>query len=116
MASGPLHHCGGDPRCPVLLPRGVARCPAHAVAQEHARANYAVRRWYRTARWKAVRQQVLTTVDPICRVCRTLGRFDLSTDVDHIRKHEGDEAAFWAVDNLQGLCKTHHSEKTQRGE
>ena len=35
------------------------RCPRHAVAAEQARPNYALRRWYRTPQWKALRARIL---------------------------------------------------------
>jgi 5-methylcytosine-specific restriction enzyme A len=52
----------------------------------------------------------------ICRVCEADGVLRLATEVDHIKPHRGDYTTFWAVDNWQGLCKRHHSEKTRRGE
>jgi len=99
------------PGCSVLTRRG--RCPAHAVAKEHERRNFDIRRWYRTPRWKAMRNRVKCDQAFRCAVCR---RVVLELELDHIRKHDGDPARFWDRGNLQGLCKGCHSEKTRRGE
>src|SRR5688572_14703952 len=114
MGNGPLHPCPCSPACPVLLPRGVTRCRAGAVKYEHQRQNYDVRRWYRTARWKHLRTQVLRE-QPICITCQEEGQVTPTTDVDHIEKHYGNERLFFQRAKLQGLCKSHHSAKTARG-
>lgn len=103
-----------EPGCSALVPRG--RCPQHAVAQEQQRHNYAVRRLYRTARWRRMRAWVLTHVDPLCRACAQHDQVTPSTEVDHIVPHRGDEAEFWDWNNVQGLCASCHGAKTQRGE
>lgn len=110
MPSAPLHPCSGSPTCPVRLPRGVSRCATHARQQEHQRPNWDVRRWYRTSRWRVLRQQVVNE-EPVCRKCRQ----SPTEDVDHVQKHEGDEGLFFSRANLQGLCKRCHSAKTGRG-
>jgi 5-methylcytosine-specific restriction enzyme A len=100
------------PGCTVLLASG-RRCPAHAVAAEHARPNYAIRRWYRTPRWKALRALVLREQ---CYACADCGQILVALEVDHIAKHEGSPWRFWDRTNLQALCRTCHQRKTQRGE
>lgn len=64
------------------------------------------RRWRRLARRKL-------TVDPFCECaqCQFTGAFRLATEVDHIiPRSEGGAVFDW--DNLQSLCKSHHSKKT----
>ena len=104
-----MQYCA-QPGCSVLVPRG--RCPAHAVQQEHGRFNYAVRRWYRTERWKQLRLAVLVDHAYTCADCH---RVELELEVDHIRKHDGDPAQFWNRENLQPLCRTCHQRKTASG-
>jgi 5-methylcytosine-specific restriction enzyme A len=99
------------PGCRVIVTRG--RCPKHAVAKEHERPNLEVRKWYRTARWFALRTQVLAEE----RICAGEGGQPCgrpTVDVDHIRPHEGDAALFWNRRNLRGKCHACHSAKTAR--
>jgi len=109
MPSAPLQYCA-TPGCPRLVPRG--RCLAHARDAQHARPNYAIRRWYRTARWKALRAQVVRDQAYRCAMCGTL---TLTLEVDHIRKHQGNPLHFWQRANLQALCGACHARKTRRG-
>lgn len=97
------------------MPHGVSRCPAHAVQREHSRANYDVRRWYRTARWSRLRADVLNE-NPLCVDCTQEQRVQVATEVDHKVPHRGDPVMFWDRANLQGMCASHHSAKTARGE
>ena len=98
-----------EPGCGVLVPRG--RCPTHALAQEHARPNRIVRRWYHTQRWVHLRAQVLVEA---CYTCAHCGVVSLHLEVDHIVKHEGDPLRFWDHTNLQALCAPCHTKKTNR--
>ena len=99
------------PGCSALTLR--RRCLAHAVDLEHARPNYALRRWYRTPQWKALRAEILREAAYTCALCHKVG---LHLEVDHIRRHEGILALFWNRANLQALCRRCHARKTQRGE
>ena len=66
----------------------------------------AARRGY-GRRWQRLRRLVLQR-DPFCVMCRHA----LATEVDHIvPKSRGGRDS---LDNLQGLCKPCHSEKTVR--
>lgn len=96
-----------QPGCPALVTKG--RCATHG-----ARPNADARRAYHTARWQRLRAQVLRE-QPCCQECRSRGRVVMSTDVDHIVPHRGDEDLFWARSNLQGLCHGCHSAKTRSG-
>lgn len=112
MALSPLRPCA-EPSCPTLVRKG--RCTAHARQLEQQRPNRDVRRWYYTARWKALREQKQRD-NPLCVECQAEGRVMVWTDLDHVIPHQGDEALFFNADNVQGLCKPHHSAKTRRGE
>lgn len=45
-------------------------------------------------------------------MCEEEGRVKAATDLDHINPHKGDMVLFWDKDNWQGLCHSHHSQKT----
>lgn len=80
------------------------------------------RAWYRTAKWKALRLEVLARdlwrcQWPGCGVTLKRGRDDpRSAVVDHRRAHRGDAAAFWDEGNLQALCKACHDGPKQAAE
>ena len=79
--------------------------------QEDHRPSAALRGYDR--RWRRLRRMVLAR-EPLCRACRAMAppRYTPSTQVDHIvPKSEGGPDTFA---NLQGLCATHHSQKTGR--
>ena len=88
------------------------RCRQHAVEAEQARPNYAIRRWYRTPRWRALRAVVLRDQAYRCAEC---GQVLVALEIDHIVKHEGILARFWDRANLHALCRRCHGRKTQRG-
>jgi 5-methylcytosine-specific restriction enzyme A len=100
----PLTYCA-QPGCPVRVPRGY--CPQHAV-----RVNADVRRWYCTARWSRLRQQVCVDQAYACAQC---GQVCLDLDVDHVTPHQGHPGLFWSRANLQALCKPCHTRKTLKG-
>lgn len=109
--------CCLEPGCPVVVPKG--RCAKHARAKEQERPNLEARKWYHIIRWchptYGLRAQVLSE-EPLCRECLKEEKTEPSAEVDHIVPHRGDYDLFFDRENLQGLCKTHHSRKTQRGE
>jgi 5-methylcytosine-specific restriction protein A len=72
------------------------------------------RRWYYTAQWKALREDVLNA-NPLCVDCQAEGRVSRATEIDHIVRHQGQAEAFFDRANVQGLCASHHSMKTRRG-
>jgi 5-methylcytosine-specific restriction protein A len=99
------------PFCGVLVPRG--HCPHHQRDREHHRRNYDVRRLYRTKRWQVLREQVLRDQGQRCAACHHLF---VELEIDHIVKHGGDQVAFFNRDGVQGLCRSCHQAKTNRGE
>jgi 5-methylcytosine-specific restriction enzyme A len=104
MATAPLRACR-FPGCPTLGP-----CELHPMR----RLFEPWRKWFYTARWRYLRKAVLDA-DPLCVSCRLELRAEPATEVDHIEPHRGDARLFWMRSNLQGLCSTHHAEKTRRG-
>lgn len=103
------------------LPCLIATCPERQPCPVHARvlANEHIKGWYHLARWRNPRwglRAVTLRKHPICVECKQAGRVTVSTEVDHVIPHRGDPLLFWDPDNLQGLCTTHHAEKTNRGE
>ena len=101
-----------EPGCTARVQSG--RCPAHTRTLEHGRVNFEVRRWYRTARWYALKAQVRRE-QPFCDECEAEGRVEPWADLDHTTPHRGDAALFWDRRNLLGKCKPHHSRKTGHG-
>lgn len=116
MPMRPLKPCGRQP-CRNLVRKG--NCADHG--GEHAtRKAYesgrpsAAARGYNTPEWQALRKQVLEE-EPLCMCEVHLGALDApaSTDVDHIKPHNGPEdPLFWDRRNLQGRAHACHSRKT----
>lgn len=61
----------------------------------------------KTARWLRLRVRQLSN-EPMCRLCRALGKRTAATVCDHIKPHKGDVDLFYDPDNLQSLCKECH--------
>jgi len=108
----PLAYCT-EPGCSARVVRG--RCATHQppARQESDRDNVAVRRWYRTARWRRLRLATLVHCAYTCQAC---GAVQTRLEVDHVTRHRGDPDRFWNPDNVQALCPTCHANKTNRGE
>lgn len=89
--------------CPNPAVRN-SRCPRHA--KERNKETHPNRAFYNTARWRRTARRVLFE-QPLCP-CG-----EIAVDVDHIKPIEagGDR---WARDNLRGLCKSCHGQKTSR--
>ena len=69
-------------------------------------------RFYDTQHWKNLRNSYLAQ-HPLCKDCFKQGYTKEAKQVDHITPiAEGGSATDWS--NLQGLCDTHHSQKTRR--
>lgn len=84
------------------------------------RADQPWRRWYKTARWQALREQVLIRDRYVCQATGALlvGTYPApnSAVVDHRKPHRGDERLFWDIDNLHAISKAHHDSVKQREE
>lgn len=68
--------------------------------------------FYLSTQWKKVRALHLST-NPLCRHCERIGRLTAANIVDHIkpRQHGGAELD---IDNLQSLCLSCHTRKTNK--
>lgn len=71
------------------------------------RHNAEHRRLYKTARWQRLRLQVIRE-SPVCKCGQA------TTDVDHVRPHNGDVRLFYNKANLRAQCHSCHSKKTVR--
>jgi len=110
MPTKPKHPCN-HPGCPALTLERF--CPDHK--REHQRRFDATRgntteRGYGGC-WQKIRALHLAA-EPLCRECGKAGMVVAAEEVDHlVPKVRGgtDED-----DNLQSLCRHHHSQKTAR--
>lgn len=58
--------------------------------------------------WRRLRAQILAE-QPLCPICQMQGRIEPAVDVDHKDNDPHNNAR----ENLWGLCREHHSEKTR---
>ena len=70
---------------------------------------------YSTKQWQSIRHHRLQA-DPLCKFCLEQGRATPANTVDHIRRHQGNEALFFDYSNTQALCKRCHDSVKQRFE
>ncbi|MEL6980621.1 MAG: HNH endonuclease signature motif containing protein [Pseudomonadota bacterium] len=114
------------PGCRALVAIGSTHCARHAPAAEAAkrargrrhdaqRAEKPWRSWYKLAKWRRLRQVQLNR-EPLCRYCLENDILTSAEVVDHKRPHRGDPVLFWALDNLQSLCKSCHDGRKQAEE
>ena len=101
----------GYPGCPMLVPANTGkRCDEHRVLErrryDQSRGTTAQRgygaRWQKLRKWYVARHPLCA--HPDCGA--------IATEVDHIIPRA--KGGLDAEDNLQGLCKRHHSAKTSR--
>jgi len=76
------------------------------------------RPWYNSARWRALRMEVLTEALFTCAnpACRKIEHDTSRLVADHKVPHRDDEDLFWNKANLQCLCKACHDSAKQRAE
>jgi 5-methylcytosine-specific restriction endonuclease McrA len=76
------------------------------------------RKWYNTARWRALRLVVFARDLYTCQRpgCSFTSANTSQLVADHREPHHGDEQLFWDQDNLQTLCKPCHDRWKQRAE
>jgi 5-methylcytosine-specific restriction protein A len=93
------------------MPRRPATfCPARCPVRTPERRPTAHERGY-GARWQRYTKVFLNNHP----TCSAAGCSDPATDVDHIRPISGpSDPGFWDPTNHQGLCHSHHSQKTAK--
>lgn len=78
------------------------------------------RDWYKTARWQALRRQILKRDLYTCQRTGVLltGKHPApnSPVVDHIKPHRGDPDLFWDEANLMAVSKAFHDSEKQKAE
>ena len=87
-------------------------CEAHIPPQAPRRESGAWHFLYGTKRWKELRIQQLIS-EPWCRECAAKAVTTPAGEVDHIKPHRGSKKLFYDAGNLQSLCASCHSRKTQ---
>ena len=78
----------------------------------HLRGGLSRSKAYSTARWSRLRTTQISKA-PLCQRCLSFDIVTIATDVDHQIPHKGDRKLMWNAGNLQSLCKSCHSWKTQ---
>ena len=78
----------------------------------HDRGSLSRSKAYSTARWGKVRKSQMSKA-PLCQRCLSFGLVTRATDVDHQTPHKGVKELMWDAGNLQSLCRSCHSWKTQ---
>ena len=73
------------------------------------------RKWYKTAEWRRLRDDVLLAALFTCVRCNRVGQ-SRELVADHIQPHRGDQDLFFDRSNLQCLCATCHNGEKQREE
>ena len=63
--------------------------------------------------WEKLSKDFLAT-HPFCVACYKKGILTKASETDHIIPHKGNIELFYDIKNLQALCKSCHSKKTNR--
>ena len=74
------------------------------------------RKWYNSARWKALRWDVLVDAMFTCARCKRIEANTSLLVADHMVAHRDDEDLFFNPANLQCLCKACHDSAKQKEE
>jgi 5-methylcytosine-specific restriction protein A len=98
-------------RCSRLAVKD-GKCAMHAKQAEQGRDN----KWlsmYHDPLWLRLRANQLAK-EPLCFDCLKEHRLTPATVADHIQRHCGNPVLFYDPDNLQSMCASCHSKKTDR--
>ena len=91
---------------------GILRSRRHGDAEyNRARRDPVVARIHGSARWQAVRAQVLRD-EPVCRECARLGLTEPATQVDHVVPLSVAPHLAYVRSNLQPVCTACHARKS----
>lgn len=77
---------------------------------ETAESRRDAKRFYASARWRAMRALVLAE-QPLCPDCASEGRVESATEVHHKQERRKRPDLAFVRANLEGLCKAHHNAK-----
>ena len=95
---------------------GQGRCQDHGGIERSSkwvRSRGDHHKLYNNKKWATLRVHILHTY-PLCLRCKYYGYLKEAVDVDHIQAHKGNVDLFYSISNLQTLCRSCHSWKTQR--
>lgn len=108
------------PRIGSLPPRIGYASGDEKARDQHRAATQHWRKWYKTARWERLRQQVLLRDAWTCQrtgvLCIGKAPDPNSPVVNHKTPHRGDPALFWDIDNLETVTKAVHDSMVQMEE
>jgi 5-methylcytosine-specific restriction endonuclease McrA len=97
---------------PRLKPMGPRLHSARQVRDTRYSPDALVRSWYKSARWQALRLEVLARDLYTCQQTGVMlvggPNQPNSPVVDHKVPHKGDERLFWDINNLQAVSKEYH--------
>lgn len=116
MPTAPLRACE---QCRKPSEPGSNYCAEHQKTHDPLERRKAYDQWrstrpgrqlYGLAAWNGPNGLRLFTLrrDPICKICNARP----SNVADHVKDHKGDTSLFFARDNVRGVCKECHDEKT----
>jgi 5-methylcytosine-specific restriction protein A len=111
---------------PRLKPMGTRLQPAMTREESEAKryrdrdAQVSWRKWYFTARWKKLRNDILIRDNYTCQrsgvLCIGKHPAPNSPVVNHKKPHRGDERLFWDPENLEVVAKSVHDSEIQSEE
>lgn len=98
----------------------IGRAPTQTEGPKRHRDSAPWRAWYKLARWRRLRQEVLTRDNYTCQrtgiICGGKSPAPDSPVVNHKKAHRGNEALFWSIDNLEVVSKAVHDSEIQSEE
>lgn len=98
------------------LPWTIAYAPKDERERDRFRDKQQWRKWYRTARWRALRKAVLIRDSLTCQRCGHIEPDTSNLVANHKRPHRGDERLFWDERNVETVCKPCHDGPIQSEE
>ena len=115
-----------EPTCTLATARGSRWCENHQtdnyeIRRERDRKQNPSLKWYGLAIWGKVKTAFRSAFPERAFLCQNIENGvqcrELATEIDHVIPHKGNWLLFLGgvnYENLQGLCKVHHSQKTAR--
>jgi len=96
------------PGCSTLVDKGMCDDHEESTTRVVSPERRERKRIYDSARWRALRQVILSKYDDVCAQCGAL-----ASDIHH-KVSLADGGDPWDEDNLEALCKRCHSKETAR--